>query len=128
MIKFFVLGMIFASGSILAQPKNVCDTLGSAVESGVKELAFYSASGALDDSAPRESNRLMRKLASASVIQSNLQLMAANKCAMPKLPISDTDYYSNALDCTLATSRAQRTGEKIELPECDRAKWVRTVK
>jgi hypothetical protein len=54
--------------------------------------------------------------------------MQANKCALPKEEISDKRYINAALQCEIAKSKAQRTGEKASPAECDRDKWEKLMK
>ena len=126
MQKLIVVALGLCSCVFEAKAQNVCDQLNVAVENGVKELSFYAMSGIFDDSAPRATNRKLSQVFQMGMIQANLQLLQANKCALPKLPVSEYSYKANALQCELAGSRASRQKESnAPLPECDRATWDR---
>lgn len=99
-----------------------CDALAAEVEASVKELAFYSIDGSFDDSAPRETNRKLQKVIASNLIQSNLSLMQANKCPMPKLPVYESAYRSAALKCF--TAEKPKDGLA---PECIRTNWTRNT-
>lgn len=103
---------------------STCEALSAAFEAGLKDLAVIRADAGLDNSAPRETNRQLRKVFTADVMRMNLDLLQAGKCPLPKEPVSDYAYYLDALKCSTAMLRSQ-PGDK-ELPdECDRAKWTR---
>jgi hypothetical protein len=114
-------GFAQAADKVSAQ-QGPCDALAGEVEASVKELAYYSINGTLDDSAPRETNRKLQKVVASNLIQSNLVLMQANKCPMPKLPIYESAYRSAALKCFTA----EQPKEGIAL-ECVRTKWTRNT-
>lgn len=123
-----MLVIIAAFAVAQAHAESTCELLSKAVEGGVQELAYQGFVGVFDDSAARESNRLLQKVFISTAIQSNLILMQANKCQLPKLPVNDVDYSSNALECAISTSKAQRTGDKAPQAECNRDKWARGSK
>ncbi|MFZ6745254.1 hypothetical protein ACO0LC_18675 [Undibacterium sp. JH2W] len=131
-MKSYLVFLCFLLGVnvVQAQTKAVdstCEQLSIAVEGGVKELAYYEMTGILDNSAPRETNRKLNQVLQMGAIQANLLLMQANKCVLPKLPISETAYRANALQCELASGRASRSKEgNTPLAECDRAAWSRS--
>jgi hypothetical protein len=95
-----------------------CDALGKTIEAQVMDLS--SVDGTFDDSAPRETNRLLRKSIAMNEIQANLILMQAAKCRLPTQPISDRAYFTDATACELAATQS-----KAPVRECDRSKWVR---
>jgi hypothetical protein len=105
-----------------------CDALSKEFELNVKEIAFADVDGIFDDSAPRATIRKMEKVFQASALQSNLLLMQANKCPPPKAPVNAMAYRESAILCAIASSKAQRAGDKGEILECDRDKWARSAK
>ena len=109
----------FAQAADSKPQGGVCEALATEVESSLKELAYYSVNGNFDDSAPRETNRKLQKVVAANLIQANLALMQANKCAMPRLPIYESAYRSAALKCLTAEQT------DTAAPECIRTKWSR---
>ncbi len=109
--------------SCVASAQSACDTLTKAAEKNIKEMSYSVAAGMF--SSEGETNRRLEKVYVATALQSNLMLMQANKCPMPKAPVSDTEYSKNAMECVLAASKAQRLGDKGALSECDRATWTR---
>lgn len=127
-LSVMLLFLVCTAGS-QAQTKVVdptCEALGLAVEGGVKELSFYEVTGILDNSAPRETNRKLNQVLQMGGIQANLLLMQANKCALPKTPVSEIAYRANAFQCEFASSRVSRSKDvTTQIPECDRATWNR---
>jgi hypothetical protein len=104
--------------------QSVCEDLARAAEDNVKEMAYAVTDGSSDNSAPRETNRKLNQIAQSSMLNANLMLMAANKCTMPKLPVSEKSYRDSASECSLA-HRMPKSGQPAPLAECDRSKWVR---
>jgi hypothetical protein len=102
--------------------QSACDALSAEVEASVKELSYYSVDGTFDDSAPRETNRKLQKVVASNLIQSNLALMQANKCPMPRQPIYESAYRSAALKCL----NAEQPKEGVAA-ECIRTKWTRNT-
>jgi hypothetical protein len=103
-------------------PQANCETLAAAVEAGVRDLAFYSIDGTFDNSAVRETNRQLQKVVASNLIQANLTLMQANRCALPRLPVDEGAYRSAALKCFTATKPKDGVA-----PECVRPTWTRNV-
>lgn len=103
----------------------VCENLGTAIESGMKELSFIRVDGAADNSAARESNRQLEKVVVTNLMQLNIGLMQANRCNLPKTPFSDSAYYLSALSCSNALLKAQLDRSSESPVECDRSKWSR---
>ena len=110
----------FAQAADSKSPSGVCEGLAAEVDASLKELAYYSIDGTFDDSAPRETNRKLQKVIASNLIQANLTLMQANKCALPKLPIYENAYRSAALKCFTVDQPKDGVA-----PECIRSKWVR---
>lgn len=131
-VKILLLAALMAAPTAaLAEPKastSVCESLAVAVDADMKQLAASGVSDFFEDSAMRETNRRLGRVVAASLIQSNLMLMQANKCLPPKAPISDGTYINDALQCEIAKSKAQRLGDKSLPAECDRDKWVQKTK
>ena len=104
------------------KPVPVCDELGQAVEAGVKEMAYYN-DAALGTPEAELTNRRLSMVAEASRVQSNLLLMQANRCAMPKQAINPRAYLQAAFACVHRSPKSSSS----YIPECDRAKWTRST-
>lgn len=117
------LVLVCGVASAQARPTAICDRLAQAVEDNAKNLSYYRVSGIADDSAPRETNRLLQRVIYTNMLQSNLTLMQANKCALPSTPVVDDAYTSSALKCMTAKVNAH---SKFP-PECDQSSWVRDL-
>lgn len=124
-MKLPFIALVFSCLAVAdAQAQTACDRLAEAIETSAKEISFYAVDGALDNSAPRATNRKLEQNMHVGLIQANLTLMQANKCPLPKAPFSESGYKDSAFTCVAA---AMRGGDPTkQLPECDRAKWVRT--
>jgi hypothetical protein len=96
-----------------------CKELAAAIDDSEKDMAMAYAESVGDNSAPRATLRQMRTSTALSVIQINLQLMAAQKCPLPAGPINDSGgaYVVPATECALAS----RIEEKPK--SCDRSTW-----
>lgn len=119
--------LALASSLALADPKSsapICDELSASIDAGSKELSAAGVSDFFGDSAFKETNRQLKMVVASNIIQSNLVLMQANKCQLPKAPIANNLYISNSLQCEAALSKAARLKEKDSPTECDRSKWV----
>jgi hypothetical protein len=102
-----------------------CESFANAFDNGAKELAYIEAGGVGDNSAARESNRLLERVIATNVMQMNLNLMQLNKCAAPKQPVYAGDYGLDAMKCSNAVMRGRLSGDKSSPPECDRGKWTK---
>jgi hypothetical protein len=115
------VAILMATVSLRAEAApSICDALAKAVDDGVKEMAFYDEA-ALGTPALEVTNRRLNLVAEASRVQSNLMLMQANKCPMPKDPISPRAYFGSAFACAHAIVKPGTD----PIPECDREKWVK---
>ena len=114
--------LLSAEASSAFAADSTSEQLGKAVEASVKEMAFYD-DAALGASAAELMSRKLGAVAEASKIQSNLTLMQANKCLMPRDPINPRVYSQSAFACVHATPRPGNT----PVPECDREKWTKRV-
>lgn len=100
-----------------------CSLFSQRIEAELKDIAYIKAEGGGDDSAPRETNRLLNIMLDMQVISVNISLMQQNKCAAPSEPIAiDLRYYLSANNCVIAEMK--RTNIQDQPPECDRTKWV----
>lgn len=99
-----------------------CDKINVEIDRNQKILSVSAPIG--ENSPIRENNRLLAHTIAASLIQSNLILLAANHCRMPTEPISDTTYTKNAMEC--ATLKMQ-TGmdDALVRDRCNIALWSR---
>jgi hypothetical protein len=104
------------------QQARTCQALADVIEANVRDLAFYNIDGTFDGSAARETNRQLQKVVATNLIQSNLLLMQANRCSLPKLPVDDEAYRSAALKCFTASKPKEGVA-----PECIRPKWTRNT-
>ncbi|RTL40541.1 MAG: hypothetical protein EKK53_15240 [Burkholderiales bacterium] len=101
-----------------------CAALGSAIEAAEADIAWSMASGVGDNSAARETNRLLTRLLERERQTQHLMMMIALKC--PTLPVRSLNdgqrYYGAALRCQTAIL-GQRAGD-TSLPEaCQRKNW-----
>jgi hypothetical protein len=116
----------FAQAADKAQTQTgTCDTLAAAFEDGVKELSFSHAQGMFETSAAREANLQLEKVATTNLMQMHLTLLAANKCPLPKTPLSDNAYGDDAFACAKDIEKNATSGNKDFPASCDRAKWTR---
>ena len=100
--------------------QSVCDVSLSAIEDNLKSMAFAGAD--LGGGPQRESVRRSEQIFYASLIHSNLIVLQANKCPMPKGAISQSAYREVAVGCVLALSKSTGTTTPAE---CDRSTWTR---
>lgn len=122
-----LISLVLATNLALADPKSsalICDELSASVEAGNKELSAAGVYDFFEENAFRETNRQLKMVVASNIIQSNLVLMQANKCQLPKTPVANNLYISNSLQCEAARSKAARLKEKDLPEECDRSKWV----
>lgn len=131
-LALFVAGALQAAdkaaqpGAQIAQPPSqavdlaTCTKLLDSIDASEKEIAFYRFGGVLDNSAPRETMRLLNKLSEQQRQSQNLSMMIAMRC--PNLPVGmlgDGDaYFSSALECH-QPSPGMTTKEA-----CDRKRWT----
>ena len=126
MKKLFLAGVVLSlvfSGYASAN----CESISSAIDSQLKEAAYQSESGILDDSTLRETTRTGKVSVSLIQVQVLLTQLQALKC-----PISQTEYiyskYTTAAGaCTSALNLKRITDSedsKMRVKEsCDRSKW-----
>jgi hypothetical protein len=88
------------------------------IESNLKLIASERAEGISDNSAPRETMRVIKINNYLQVINMNLMLMKEAKCSLRKKPITMGEYMKEALECQLA----QMKGEK-DSPACKMESW-----
>lgn len=122
----FFLFAISCSG--VASAQDVCARLSSAIDDSLKEISHQYASGVFEDSAMRATHQTTVIGNHLQLIELNLRLLEAAKCALPREPITQDAYLSAALDCQTAGLKLKmpRGGEKPTVPtECDRKLWKR---
>jgi hypothetical protein len=95
----------------------VCAALRSDYAQIERMMASRSASGLLDDSAPRETMRAAQDTADISRAQVIISLMQANKCGLPDHAPTSITYLSAALTC-----RADRM-KSSDAPSCKMEDW-----
>ena len=114
-------GLLATSAGAQTAPSAECISLSVDYDSVSKNIAEIKASGAGDDSAPRESNRQMRisnELATGSHI---LTIMVQKKCPMPK-PVNPGAYGMAATKCLIDRMQAP----DIEAKSCAKSEWQRS--
>jgi len=118
-------GTLFLATALCALPMCAadCKSFSDTIEHSLKLIAMADTRGIGDNSAPRATLDELRINNNLARIQINLELMKASGCALPKDPIRQSDYMSNALDCSLAELKGNS-----KAPECDLTKWVRQPK
>jgi hypothetical protein len=114
------LAVVCTAGPTVAQTSggNTCKALGGAVEAAHKNLSA-SEFGSYARSAAQATQLATEQANAISLMQINLTLMSAHKCAMPTLPVSTATYALPALQC----STAQLKEEADKEAKCDRSKW-----
>lgn len=100
-------------------PDPLCDRIQAGIEVALKEIAYNSLSGFLDNSAPRETNRQTKINGYWQSIE--VQLLHANalRCPAPTRLLVWDAYKRAALFC-YTEERASRGREA-----CDRNSWLR---
>lgn len=109
-----------ASGQV-----DACSTISMRIEESEKQIAYLLASGIGDNSAPRETTRLLSRLSEQEFQSQQLAMMVALRC--PKLPVEAISkgarYLAAALSCESATIGANGLS-KADAPQvCDRKLW-----
>lgn len=122
MARHQLLWILLSVAGSASAADTTCEQLGKAVEAGVKEMAFYD-DAALGTTGAEMMSRKLGAVVEASKVQSNLALMQANKCPMPREPINPRAYSQSAFACVHATPRPG----SAPVPECDREKWVKKI-
>lgn len=112
----------FSSQSYAAQP--LCNEFEAALDDYLKLTAKTYVEGIGDNSAPRETTRLLQVNNYLQLANMNLTLLNQNKCAVRSTPISHFKYLSEAMACNLAM--LERSDEK-DLA-CDMSRWKGDVK
>jgi len=108
-------GIAFSGIAAGQQP---CAMFEGYVDISLKNMAFEEAMGMGDNSAPRETIRLLRINNELQSINAHLALMAQHKCPPVKYTISTAPYRIQAAECRLA----QLKGED-KSPACDMKNW-----
>lgn len=100
----------------------LCEVYSDLYEGANKELASIAVSGIGDDSAPRETNRQLKKLNERIFQLITVTQMQFHGCTVPKVPSSDIAYIIDAIECSTS-----RLTEGLDTPECDRSSWTNTL-
>lgn len=120
---FAVVVVVFCSTSAMAQ--SICAPISESIENRLKKIASeLYGEGMTDNSAPRETNRLLRVQNEIGMISVEVNLMAQNKCPPLKEPIDAAYYASTAMQCGIKTRMATDKTSVVE--ECNRKKWTRS--
>lgn len=96
-----------------------CDGFEKAIEESLKEIAWVTASGVGDDSAPRETLRSMRIANELALIRLHLDLAARNQCPARRAPINEHKYLGQAAECRTEQLRGVK-----DPPVCKRETWI----
>mgnify|MGYP000985173734 CR=1 FL=1 len=100
-----------------AQKADLCKASEVQIEDALKELAYAAHSGALDNSAPRATNRKLGESVAVSKIQVQLTYMQMLACQPPP-PIDFGAYSVHVIGCVMAPAGATAS-------PCDQSKWTR---
>lgn len=111
-----------------------CSALLSQIDVNLKRIAAELADGELDDSAPRETNRLLRQIGYRQSNQIALMQLTNLRCNPPSAPLRDSEYLKAAEACAprkvslAATMRGFKLADENfqQIPECDRSKWIKS--
>lgn len=117
-VRMMVVGALLCLASLEARAAPPCDGFDQAIEASLKEIAYQTAMGVADNSAPRESSRQARIANELQLIQIHLDLAARNQCPVRRAPINEAKYLSEALSCQVAIVR----GDK-DPASCKRESW-----
>lgn len=110
-----VIGIAIAGSSVAQQQ---CSTFEGAIDVSLKNMALEEAMGIGDNSAPRETNRLLRMNNELQAINAHLMLMAQNKCPPIRYTLSTAPYRIQAAECKLATLKGED-----KPPACEMKNW-----
>jgi hypothetical protein len=99
----------------------VCEEFNQILEARAKELEFREIDGIGKEGAAAVDSST-QQLVQASLLQSNLMLMQANKCPMPRNPIDPRLYFHSAFNCVHFVPKPN----SMEVAPCDRKKWVKS--
>ena len=100
----------------------MCEAYSDLYEGANQELASIAVSSIGDDSAPRETNRQLKKLNERIFQLITITQMQFHGCTVPKFPSSDIMYLLDALKCNNS-----RFTEGLDTPECDRSSWTNAL-
>lgn len=100
----------------------ICETYKANIEALQMKMALEKALGDRDDSAPRETNRVGKRVAHLLTIQITMTQMAAMKCAPYIDPIDETRYATNADQCAMALTSATRGSTSVPM-SCETTNW-----
>lgn len=117
---FPLMVAITAAFSGIAEAQQQCSAFEGLIDGSLKNMALEVAMGIGDNSAPRETNRLLRINNELQSINAYLTLMTQNKCPPVKYAISAAPYSIQAAECRLATLNSEDKS-----PACDMKNWQR---
>jgi hypothetical protein len=100
---------------VAAVEPGVCSGYRDDIESNLKRSAMIDAEGISDNSAPRATMREQKKIGYKTDIQTTLNLMAAQKCELPKSTPNAAKYLTSALDCSLKNMKATNESEMCDM-------------
>jgi len=93
----------------------MCVGYNDEIESNLKRIAMTDAEGIGDNSAPRATMRQQQITGYKTDIQTTLNLMAAQKCKLPKASPNAAKYYSSAMSCQLKNMSAKNQDERCDM-------------
>ena len=100
--------------SLNVEPE-MCVGYNDEIESNLKRIAMTDAEGIGDNSAPRATMRQQQITGYKTDIQTTLNLMAAQKCKLPKATPNAAKYYSSAMSCQLKNMSAKNQDERCDM-------------
>jgi len=100
---------------VAAVEPGVCNGYRDDIESNLKRSAMIDAEGISDNSAPRATMREQKKNGYKTDIQTTLNLMAAQKCELPKSTPNAAKYLTSALNCSLKNMKAKDESEMCDM-------------
>lgn len=121
MKKLMVLWAVMTAVPAFAQIN--CEAFEAAIDKELRDYSSAAASGITGSTNPAaDATRRSAMANSIALINANVNLMALNKCAVPKEPIGPV-YLGAALTCSGALLAARERKETAFPPECDRKNW-----
>jgi hypothetical protein len=97
-----------------------CEAHSRAIDFSERQIAFEEAQSVGDNSAARETNRLLRRILQQQQQQMHIVSMAAERCPSIPMPRDGVDYVMAGLDCTTAQMKGPSDDAKAK---CLMANW-----
>jgi len=103
-----------------------CALFTSAIEIGLRRLAYATYSGDADSSAIRQGVRQQMATNALLVIQANLHQLQAHLCPPYELPITPDLYEDSARKCEGAPQAPRKPAPVFVMDPCDMSYWKRS--